>query len=57
MKITEAEARRQIEARQPGENKLGGERFQITRKTYRPSSVKGEPPVLVTIDTGKFKPF
>ena len=52
-----SEARRQIEAQRPGENKLGGERFQIVHKTYRASTIKGNPPVAITTHIGKFEPF
>lgn len=57
MKISESEARRQLEARQPGRNEMGHERFQIVHKTYRDSAIKGQPPVAVTTHSGKFEPF
>lgn len=57
MKISESEARRQLEARQPGQNTMGHERFQIVRKTYKESAIKGQPPVAITTSIGKFEPF
>lgn len=57
MKLSESEARRQLEARQPGQNIMGGERFQIVRKTFKAAEVAGKPPVLDTIITGPFKAF
>lgn len=57
MKITESEARRQIEARQPGQNIMGRDRLQVVHKVYRDSAIKGQPRVAVTTKSGQFEPF
>ena len=57
MKISESEARRQLEARQTGRNPMGNERFQIVHKEYRDSAIKGAPRVAVTTKIGSFEPF
>jgi hypothetical protein len=57
MNATESEARRQIEARQPGQNIMGRDRFQIVHKTYKDSAIKGQPPVAITTKIGPFEPF
>ncbi len=57
MKITESEARRQIEARQPGQNIMGRDRLQIVHKEYKASAIKGAPPVAITTKIGPFEPF
>ncbi len=57
MKISESEARRQIEARQPGQNIMGRDRLQIVHKTYKASAIKGAPPVAITTKIGPFEPF
>lgn len=57
MKISEYEARRQLEAREPGRNTMGGERFQIVHKVWRDSPIKGRPRVAVVTKIGNFEPF
>lgn len=42
---------------QPAPNPMGGERFQIIRKTYSESPFKGQPPILTSTKIGKFEKF
>jgi hypothetical protein len=58
MKTSHDEAKRQIDAHtERQENRMGGEVFQITKRTYRPSNDPTKPPILERVDMGKWERF
>jgi hypothetical protein len=58
MKYAHDEAKHQIDAHtERQENRMGGEKFQITKRTYIPSNDPKKPPILERVDMGKWERF